>query len=444
MVRPPRREARLRPPAAWRITTEGYLYLAAGLLCVLTLVQGTGALWGGVRFHRYVAGMLARAKGLRTASGGFAYQPKAAVILPCCGVDDKLEHTVAALAGQNYPDYEVIFTFESEADPAYEVIGAWVRSWPRPAYRRVVAGLADSRGQKIHNLLAALAQVSPDREVLVFLDSDAVPGPDWLGHLVAPLRDRQVGAATGYRWYAAAGGIAAGIRCAWNAATVTLLDDERLNFCWGGATAIRRDTFEGLGVAERWHRALSDDYQLTRAVRAGGLRIRFVPQALVSSSDRTTLRAFWQFARRQVIITRVCAPAIWRAGLLLTANFVAGGTAAAVLFFVAALGWFGNRTVMWSALVAWAVILLLAAGKPVLRQLALRQVLRPPDLTWRDFVWDVFGTIAVSGMLHLGLFAASLGSRRIVWRNTEYEMVSAEVTRVLGRRHTDEREHRTA
>ena len=416
------------------MTMEVYIYLAVGLMCLLTCVQGAWALWGGVRFHRYVAAMLAGAKDLRTAAGVFKYQPKVAVILPCCGVDEKLEHTISALAAQNYADYEVIFTFESKDDSAYAAINAWTRPWTRPPQRRVVAGLADCRGQKIHNLLAAVEQVSPDREVFVFLDSDAVPGPDWLGHLVAPLGDQTVGAATGYRWYGATGGLASGLRCAWNAATVTLLDDERLNFCWGGATAIRRETFEVLGVARRWSRALSDDYQMTRAVRDGGLRIRFVPQALVSSLDRTTLRAFWQFARRQVLITRVCAPAIWRAGLLLTSNFVAGSTAAAALFISAALGWFGSRAAMWAALAVGVLILLLAAGKSTLRQLALRKVLRPPDLTWRDFLWDVLGTIAISGTLHLGLFAASLSSRRVVWRNTEYELVSADETRVLGRK----------
>ena len=419
------------------MTTEGYICLAVGLLCVLTCVQGARALWGGVRFYRYVVAMLARAEDLRTDAGGFKYQPRVALILPCCGVDEKLEHTVAALTRQNYADYEVVFTFESSDDPAFSAIAQWTRGWQHPRCRCVVAGLADRRGQKIHNLLSAVAAVSPDREVLVFLDSDAVPGPDWLGFLVAPLQDPTVGAATGYRWYNASGGIASGVRCVWNAATVTLLDDERLNFCWGGATAIRRATFDSLSVAQRWDRALSDDYQLTRAVRDAGLRIRFVPQALVSSSDTTTLRAFWEFARRQVLITRVCAPAIWRAGLILTANFVVGGTAAAVVFFLAAMGWFGDRTVMRAALAVWVAILVLAVGKSFLRQMALRKVLRPPELTWRDLWWDVFGTIMVSGGLHLSLFAASLGSRRIVWRSTAYLLVSADETRVLGRLQSD-------
>ncbi|MBN2563675.1 MAG: glycosyltransferase [Phycisphaerae bacterium] len=470
------------------MTFENIIYLIVLILCVLTSIQGISVLRGEVRFYRYVARMVAQATDLLTESGEFKCQPRVAVILPCCGVDEKLGQTVRALSRQNYADYEVIFAFESSDDPAYAAVGAWIKDLfqdscagvencgtdvqdcgtgvppvsapprrrchnvarghkapldqehPRcPGARRrrrclrVVAGLADRRAQKIHNLLAAVEQVSDDREALVFLDSDAVPGEDWLGHLVAPLGDRTVGAATGYRWYGATGGIAAGVRCAWNASTVSLLEDERRNFCWGGATAIRKETFESLDVSRYWDHALSDDYQLTRAIRGAGLRIRFVPQALVPSSDRTTLRAFWSFARRQILITRVCGPAIWRAGLMLTCNFVVGGTMAAVLFLVAAMGWFGSRTAMFAALFAWLFILALAVGKAVLRQLAVRKVLRPPDWTWRDFWWDVLGTVAFSGPLHLNLFAASLTSRRIVWRNTEYELVSADETRVVRR-----------
>ncbi len=415
------------------MTFEHLIYLLVGVLCTLTCVQGLAALWAGVRFDRYVAQMVSQARSIRDTQGRLCYHPPAAVILPCCGVDDELPQTVAAMEKQDYPDYEVIFTFESADDAAYPLIRQLTASWTTRPHRLVVAGTATIRSQKIHNLLAALEAASPNREVFVFLDSDAVPDPHWMAHLVAPLRDDTVGAATGYRWYSAAGGLAAGVRSAWNAATVTLLDDERLNFCWGGATAIRRETFERVGVARKWQRALSDDYQLTRAVRAAGLRIRFVPQAIVVSRDQTTLRSFLAFAARQVLITRVCAPQLWREGFLLTLNFMIGASAAAALALASAAGWIGHHLIFWAALGFWVVIILLAGGKAVVRQRALRRVLRPPALARSDFWWDVLGTITFSGALHLHLFWASLRSRRVTWRNIVYEMVSPDETRVLHR-----------
>jgi cellulose synthase/poly-beta-1,6-N-acetylglucosamine synthase-like glycosyltransferase len=412
------------------MTLEILAYLLAFMLWLLAAVHGLWAFWGGVRFRRYVVSAIRNAPTLLSDEGKFRYQPRAAVILPCRGIDDRLQATAEAVGRQRYGDYEVIFVFESEADPAYSAVGEWIKGWTRTPVRRVVAGLAQGRSQKVHNLLHAVEQAASDREVFVFLDSDAVPGEDWLGYLVAPLQDAGVAAATGYRWYTATGGLASGVRCGWNAATVTLLDDERVNFSWGGATAILRRAFDGLDIRGRWAGSLTDDYPITLAARQAGLRIRFVPQALVPSADGTTLREFWTFARRQLIITKVYVPEIWRAGFAYCLNSVVGGTVAAAAFFVSALGWAGSRATMYAALVGWLAILGLAAGKAFWRQLAVRKLLRPPDWTWRDFCWDVLG-VNPSGMLHLGLLLASARSRRFVWRGTRYELLSPTETRIL-------------
>jgi len=410
------------------MTLEHGLLLIVGLLWLVTVAQGVASLADGLSFRRFVNRAL-RDEALRRPDCSKAFTPRAVVILPCCGVDERLHQTVERLGRQNY---EVVFAFESMRDPAFAAVRRWTKDWTRPFHRCVIAGLADKRAQKIHNLLAAVQRCSPDREVLVFLDSDAVPHPEWLAQLVAPLADPGVGAATGYRWYTAAGGFAEGVRCCWNAATVTLLHDERHNFCWGGSTAIRRRDFDGLGIRRHWDRALSDDYQITRAVREAGLAIRFVPQALIPSRDRVSFGEFWSFATRQLVITRVCGPHLWRTGFLLCLSFTLGGAAIFMLFLAAALGWIGNQALMWTAFAGWLVILAFASAKALVRQLAIRKLLRPPAVTWRDFLWDVVG-VNLSGLLHMALMLASLRSRRFVWRNTIYEMISADETRILGR-----------
>ena len=251
--------------------------------------------------------------------------------------------------------------------------------------------------------------------------------------MVAPLEDEAVGAATGYRWYTATGGLAAGVRSVWNAATVTSLDDRNRNFCWGGATAMRRRTFEAIDVRRRWDTSVSDDLSLTIAVRRAGLRIHFVPQALVPSSDATTLKGFGMFARRQLIITRVYIPEIWRAALAMCSSMVIGALAVAALFLAGAVGWVESRSVTFAALACWVAIVGLATGRAVLLQLAVQKVLPPPHWTWRDFWWDVTG-VGFAGPMHMGLLLMSLMSRRFVWRNTLYELVSPEETRVSRRR----------
>src|SRR5262245_59054195 len=177
------------------MSLEQGIYLAISVIYLFTIAHALSSLWEGIHFDAYVKSAVANAPNLLTPQGKFKFQPRAAVILPCCGVDEKLHKTVEALALQNYDDYEVIFTFESAGDPAYAAIEQWTRNWSRN-HRMVTAGPTTHRSQKIHNLLAAVQALSPDREAILFLDSDAVPGRDWLGYLVAPLADSSVGAST--------------------------------------------------------------------------------------------------------------------------------------------------------------------------------------------------------------------------------------------------------
>lgn len=411
--------------------SEQTVYLIVVALWMIAALHAAYSFWDGLQFNKFVDQALRR-DDVVDVNGPDT--PRVAVIMPCKGVDEKLHKTLEKLAAQTLRPAKVIFTLESRNDPAWSALEGWARDWQSIAYEFVEAGLADHRGQKVQNLLAAVERVGDDIDVIVFLDSDAVPGNDWLAHLVAPLRDASVGVSTGYRWYTAIGGIAAGVRCAWNAATASLLADERLNFCWGGSMALRREAFASMKVREHWDGALSDDYQLTRATRDAGKRIVFVPRAIVASTDRTTLAGFLEFARRQMIITRICHPALWRSSFLFIVNLTIGGLAVAALTVCGLAGWYGTRTAGWLALAGWLAIMALAGARAVARQLALRRLLSPPDLTWRDFAWDLGATLSFGGGLHMNLFLASIGKRRIWWRNTQYEMVSASKTRIVQRR----------
>lgn len=411
------------------MTTEQVVYLIVALLWLSAAIHAAWSFIDGLKFNRFIRDALNDPSNKNPDPA-----PRVAVIMPSKGVDEKLHDTVARLSTQTLLPTRVIFTLESRDDPAWTALQTWAAEFPKLNCEFVEAGLAEHRGQKVHNLLAAVESIGDDIDAIVFLDSDAVPGNDWLAEIVAPLSDDSVGVATGYRWYTASGGIAAGVRCAWNAATASLLADERLNFCWGGSMAIRRDRFESLNVRGYWDRALSDDYQLTRAVRDAGLSIRFVPRAIVASDDATTLTGFWEFARRQMIITRICHPALWRSSLVQILNLTAGAGATFLLMLAAWIGWFGSATTFYLGLAGWLTVTFLAAARAASRQVALRRILSPPDLTWRDFVWDVGSILSFGGGLHMNLFLASIGRRRFWWRNIEYEMTGPGETRILQRK----------
>ena len=98
-----------------------------------------------------------------------------------------------------------------------------------------------------------------------------------------------------------------------NAAVATLAGPKRRNHAWGGGMAIMHKKLIEFGVEQMWEGALSDDYQLSRAVNRSGFRIYFVPRCLVASPVSYTWRTLFSFARRQYLITRIHAPWLWLA-----------------------------------------------------------------------------------------------------------------------------------
>jgi hypothetical protein len=290
--------------------------ILAGLAVLAGLFIAVAAAFKWVRFRRLVRD--AAAVPLSD------YTPRAAVIIPCKGVDDELAAGIRTLLEQEYPSYELLFVLESADDPAAAVVRAALDSAPpHPGRTRaevVFAGPSTDCGQKVHNLRAGLERVSADVRLYAFIDSDCRPHPLWLRRLVAPLADPRIGAATGYRWYLPVrGGIASGLLSFWNSNSAVLLASPRRAFVWGGSMAIRRETFHAAKVLDRWAGSLADDYGVRGAVRRAGLGVGFVPQCLVLSPADMTLGQLWEFVCRQLIITRAYAAAFWRYAMIATA-----------------------------------------------------------------------------------------------------------------------------
>ena len=86
--------------------------------------------------------------------------------------------------------------------------------------------------------------------------------------------------------------------------------------------AIRRSTFAAADVLEYWKHSVSDDYSLTEAVNAAGLRIHFEPRCLVASHGDCTWRELVEWSTRQIIITKVYSRGLWRLALLSEWPFV--------------------------------------------------------------------------------------------------------------------------
>ena len=264
------------------------------------------------RMKKQATGPGSAAGDLRTTMVVPARQPRVAVILPIKGVDADMRENIAALRAQDYPHYRLLFAVESPDDPVLPLLREFAEHAKRTGGAVMdiaIAGVATQRGQKIHNQLAAIERTTDADEIMVFMDADARPAPDWLSELVQPLivpspgKGKPTGATTGFRFYVPEHPrekLPDTFVSIINAAVAALLGPGWRCIAWGGSMAIRRSDFFAFGVHDAWQHALSDDYVLSWCVqKKAKRRIQFVQACLVASAADFSWPGFWEFAVRQ-------------------------------------------------------------------------------------------------------------------------------------------------
>ena len=339
--------------------------------------------------------------------------PPATVIVPVKGPEEGLRENLAALAGLDYPDYELIVAARQASDIPEGVA-------PERA-RIVLAGDTDqAAGEKIENLLAAVAAARNGSEVFAFADSDGRVSRGWLRALIAPLDRERVGASTGYRWYLPdPPDFWSLLRSVWNSVIAGQFGPGPCRFAWGGAMAIRKETFQRCRVPEFWRGSISDDYSLSAAVRNGGLEVRFAPGALVASTDHTSAGEFSRWIQRQMIITRVYYPRLWWTAFV--SHVIYCG---AMVVCVAAA--FQGRLAGEYALVALLGLgMLKGANRATLAKAAL-----PEHSEWfKRYGWIHTWWVPLGAWVWLYSLVASAFTDVIEWRGNRYRLSRGHVER---------------
>jgi ceramide glucosyltransferase len=337
----------------------------------------------------------------------------ATVIVPVKGGDPGLRENLAALAAQDYPDYELIVVAHCAADIPAGVL---------PDRVRVVLAHAEdpSTGEKVLNLRTAVRFARKDSQLFAFADSDGRVSPIWLRALAAPLAaaipGSRVGASTGYRWFAPAPpDFWSLMRSVWDAVIAGTFGPGPNAFAWGGSMAIRRDIFQAVRVPDFWRDTVSDDYALSEAVRSAGFQIVFAPGAMAVSGGSTTAREFLAWARRQLTITRVYRPRLW--WMALAAHiFYCGGMAAAIAASI-----LGHRGAEWVLLAQLSPGMLKGANRATLAKAEL-----PECRAWFDrHAWVHTLWVPLATWIWLIVLLASACGNRIEWRGNRYRLQPA-------------------
>jgi len=351
------------------------------------------------------------------------YQPKAALICPCKGIDTTFDRNIQSLFRQEYPDYEIFFVVESVDDSAYESLGQIIGQHEDaggPKAQVLVAGKATRCAQKVHNLREVCGALPPKYEVLVFVDSDACLKRHFLSSIIHPLRRREVGASTGYRWYVPVKfSLSNFVLSAMNASVASSLGPHAWNCTWGGAMAIRREIFLRTGVLDIWQNACTDDLPLTRAVKEVGLTVSFVPACFVASYENMSWGDLFSFARRQFLITRVCMPHLWNLALASWGYFVlAFWTGLVVTSYLV----YRHSVHAVFAGIMPSFLLAVYMAKALIRQVMIQKILPEDRLRLLPgALTDILlgPVVAVIALIYL---VASACGRTMVWRGIKYHL----------------------
>ena len=399
-------------------------------LLILALAEGGNSLRAGFRQSR----SWTAAAGRLEAAAAEPFSP-VVVIVPCRGLDQGFEKNMEALFRLEYPDFRLIFVVDSKSDPAVAKLESLQQQHPGTTTEILIAGPARDCGQKVHNLRFAVDHLPLQTRSLVLADSDIRPLPDWLRVLTRALEREGTGLTTGFRWYLPSEKASFGslLRSAWNGGILSMMSPESSLFGWGGALACSRQVFDECEGRESWKGSLSDDYSLSTAVRAHGYKIRFVPRALSLSPGSCSLAELLRWSTRQMAITRVYHPHLWR--LAWVSQLFYGAAVWATPVLICLPGSFSQLSPL-ERFVLGTMAMLVAGLSSVKARLRLRVVAaalcEKSDQILRHG-WFYSLAPPLCNLVTLVALARSLLSREIEWRGIRYKMVSPSETRILSR-----------
>lgn len=366
------------------------------------------------------------------------YRPPAALIVPFKGVEPALEGNLKGLLTQQYPDYRVLMVVEDEADPAYPLLQEAIKQHPGCKAEVVISGESGpTEGQKIHNQLTALRQLLKEdagEEVWVFADSDAVPGPEWLGELIGPLGQERTAVTTGFRWLIpepppgrTAAPFWAKVTSIINSSTTGLLRRDSFTHAWGGSMAMTVKTAKEGDLLGVFHGAICDDYQVTLMCRALKRRVYFVPECLVASPIDYGFKAMCNFAYRQYFLTRLHVPSLFVTIIAINALYLLGLASAISLI---ALG-FGREHTLF-AIGVMALVFITNQLRASYRRRVVHHTLGPAtaEQLKPTFLLERWTTPVWLGINLLLLVRTAFG-RTFNWRGIRYYMKAPQDIRRL-------------
>ncbi|NTX07756.1 glycosyltransferase [Myxococcus sp. CA051A] len=383
------------------MNTRDMAWVAAGAAALGVLVHGHRGLMAGLR--------------RRPAPSPRKFEPPSVTIIrPIRGLDVEARQNVRALLDLDYPgEWEVLFVFDSEEDPAFAVTREELATYPTGAKRVELLVAGEPPPGLTGKLNAMQMGVARARgTLLAFSDSDTRPAPGVLTALVGALLEDALTGATFAPIYAAAeeplaGDVGYGLLVnAWYGSSVARAagPDGALPFIMGQLMVFRREALEAIGGVGCAAGQFVDDMYLGRKLHEVGWKNRVIHAPLRIVTGQLELREFLRIFRRWVLFSEAGLP--W--------NFARPNWIRGVMGWLA---WGGLAAAVTRRAWGHAALASLPIGFSVWSQLRLQRAFNGPRIAPRHY-W----VPAVLPLLGAGVALSARLSREVDWRGRSYQL----------------------
>jgi ceramide glucosyltransferase len=331
------------------------------------------------------------------------YTPSVSLLKPVRCVDFGSYENFASFCRQDYPDYEILFAVNDEADPAAPLIRRLMEEFPRCRIRLLVGAERLGANRKVNKLVRLAREAQ--HEILVLTDGDVRVGPNYLQEVVAPFADDKTGAVTSFYRAIAERNLGAELEAVGAASDFfagVLVAEwmEGITFALGASIVTTKRWLAKIGGFEAIADLHSDDYELGHRIAKAGGQVLLSREAVWTMYPAQSVRGFWDHQVRWARTVRLCRPLSF-AGLIFTHGLPWVLLAAAI----APAKWIAA-----GYLVAYLVLRFLMA--------------------WTVGVWGVgdevlhrkLWLIPLRDAIHFVVWIASFGSNRITWGGEAFTM----------------------
>ena len=231
------------------------------------------------------------------------------ILRPVCGLEHRIEDTLAASFQIDHPSYEVIFCVAAADDPVVPLVQRLIREHPAIPARLLVGNEGHGPNPKLANLMKAWDAAAYDW--IVFADSNVLIPPDYLDQLFARWSERAAVVCSppiGVDVQGGAAELEAAFLNTFQARWQLANDEVGLGFAQGKSMLLRRSDLAQEGGLAALTSEVAEDAAATKLARRLGRQVRVVDRPFPQPLGRRTYARVWRRQLRWARLRRLSFP----------------------------------------------------------------------------------------------------------------------------------------